>query len=162
MTVLQPRTPDDEHRATDRIERVRGRARYALAALLIFAGVSHFLWARTSFRAQVPGWVPGDVDTVVLVSGAVEVALGISLLRVRSRWIGWIVGAFFLAVFPGNISQFVEHKDAFGLDSDTRRGVRLLFQPVLVGWAIWSTAEDPDATPTTRACSGPDADRRRA
>ena len=141
MTALQPRTPMNEHRATNPIDRVRGVARYALAALLVFAGLSHLLWARTSFRAQVPGWVPGEVDSVVLISGALEIALGIALLLVRSRWTGWIVGAFFLAVFPGNISQFVEHKDAFGLDSDTRRGIRLLFQPVLVGWAIWSTAE---------------------
>ena len=141
MTAPQPRTPMNEHRATNPIDRMRGVARYALAALLVFAGLSHLLWARTSFRAQVPGWLPGEVDSVVLISGALEIALGIALLLVRSRWTGWIVGAFFLAVFPGNISQFVEHKDAFGLDSDTRRGIRLLFQPVLVGWAIWSTAE---------------------
>jgi uncharacterized membrane protein len=42
-------------------------------------------------------------------------------------------------VFPGNISQYVKHRDAFGLDTDTRRFVRLLFQPVLVAWAVWST-----------------------
>jgi uncharacterized membrane protein len=126
--------------------RARHVARYGLAAVLIGAGIGHLSWARTSFRAQVPGWVPGDPDAVVLLSGVVEIALGSSLVLVRSKWTGWVVGAFFVAVFPGNISQLVNHKDAFGLDSDTRRAVRLLFQPVLVVWALWSTAKHQPRT----------------
>lgn len=121
--------------------RLRTVARYALAAILIAVGIGHLSWARTSFRAQVPGWVPGDADTVVLVSGVVEIALGTSLAVSRSKRMGWIVGGFFVAVFPGNIAQYVNRADAFGLDSDTRRAVRLLFQPILVAWAIWSTAQ---------------------
>ncbi len=123
------------------VDRWRAVARVVLAAILLTAGIGHLTWARTAFRAQVPGWVPVDTDAVVLVSGVVEIALGMALLRLRSKWTGRIVGAFFVAVFPGNISQLVSHKDAFGLDSDTRRAVRLLFQPVLVAWAIWSTAD---------------------
>lgn len=119
---------------------LRTVARYALAAFLIAAGIGHLSWARTSFRAQVPGWVPGDADTIVLVSGVVEIALGTSLAVTKSKWVGWTVGAFFVAVFPGNISQYINRVDAFGLDSDTRRAVRLIFQPILVAWAIWSTA----------------------
>ena len=46
---------------------------------------------------------------------------------------------FFVAVFPGNISQYLTHTDAFGLDSDPARALRLVFQPVLVAWALWST-----------------------
>lgn len=122
-------------------DRVRNSARYTLAAVLVFAGISHLSVARTSFRAQVPGWVPGNPDTVVLLSGVVEIALGLALARLRSKWTGRIVGAFFVAVFPGNISQLVNHRDAFGLNSDLRRAIRLLFQPLLVAWAIWSTAE---------------------
>ena len=106
-------------------------ARYALAALLIAAGIGHLSWARTSFRAQVPGWVPGDADTIVLLSGVVEIALGASLAVTRSRWMGWIVGGFFVAVFPGNISQYLNRVDAFGLDSDTRRAVARLQFSVL-------------------------------
>jgi uncharacterized membrane protein len=146
LTPEAGRVPPERHRKnlkppTPQTGRGRSIARYALAAILISAGVGHLSWARTSFRAQVPGWVPMDPDTVVLLSGMVEIALGAALLRVRSKWTGWIVGAFFVAVFPGNISQFVNHKDAFGLDTDTRRAVRLLFQPVLVAWAIWSTGD---------------------
>lgn len=119
--------------------RARTAARWVLAAILVTAGVGHLTWARTSFRAQVPNWVPGDVDDIVVLSGFVEIALGAALVLIRPRWIGWLAGAFFVAVFPGNISQFVNHRDAFGLNSDARRAARLLGQPVLVAWAIWST-----------------------
>ena len=126
--------------------RARMLARVSLAAILLTAGIGHLTWARTAFRAQVPGWVPLNADAVVLLSGVVEIALGLALLRLRSKWTGRIVGAFFVAVFPGNISQLVNHRDAFGLDTDTRRAVRLLFQPLLVVWAVWSTAERPSPT----------------
>jgi uncharacterized membrane protein len=120
--------------------RIKTVARLALAALLLLAGTSHLTWARTSFQAQVPDWVPVDTDAVVLLSGVVELTLGAALLGIRSKWMGWVVGAFFVAVFPGNISQYVKHREAFGLDTDTRRAVRLAFQPLLVAWAIWSTS----------------------
>lgn len=44
-----------------------------------------------------------------------------------------------MAIFPGNVAQYVEGTDAFGLDSDRARLVRLFFQPLLVAWALWST-----------------------
>ena len=119
----------------------RSVARYVLGGVLIFAGVSHLSFARTSFYAQVPPWLPLDADFVVISSGIVEIALGLSLLMLtRWRvWVGWVVAMFFVVVFPGNISQFATHTDAFGLDSDLARGVRLLFQPLLVVWALWCT-----------------------
>jgi uncharacterized membrane protein len=57
----------------------------------------------------------------------------------RAALVGWIVAAFFVAVFPGNIEWFVRVTDAFGLDSDLARGIRLLFQPLLVLWPLWAT-----------------------
>ncbi len=114
-------------------------ARWVLGAFLIFAGVSHF--ANTdSFRAQVPPWMPGPV-AVVYISGVIEIALGLALLVVRGRraHVGWVVAAFFVIVFPGNISQFLTHTDAFGLNTDVARAIRLLFQPLLVVWALWCT-----------------------
>ncbi len=141
--------------SSERFGRSRVVARYALAGVLITAGTGHLSWARTAFRAQVPAWVPGEIDTIVVLSGAVEIALGISLVFVRSKWTGRVVAAFFVAVFPGNIAQFVGHKDAFGLDTDTRRAVRLLLQPVLVAWALWSTwrpfSRDDSRVAATRA-----------
>lgn len=120
---------------------VRSVGRWLLAGVLLFAGAAHLLWSRTEFQAQVPGWVPLDADAVVILSGIVELALGAALLALRRHraLVGWVVAAFFVAIFPGNISQFVDGDTAFGLDSDLGRGVRLLFQPVLVVWALWCT-----------------------
>lgn len=120
---------------------IRSSFRILLGVLLGYAGVSHLSFARSEFQAQVPPWLPLDADVVVLASGVVEIVLGAALILL-GRWrvpIGWVVAAFFVAVFPGNISQFVTHTDAFGLDSDRARAIRLLFQPLLVGWALWST-----------------------
>jgi uncharacterized membrane protein len=116
-------------------------ARLLLGAGLAFAGISHLTFSRIEFRAQVPPWVPLNPDLVVVLSGIVEVVLGASLLFLP-RWkvrIGWIVAAFFVLVFPGNIAQLMEHRNAFGLDTDRARTVRLAFQPLLVIWALWST-----------------------
>jgi uncharacterized membrane protein len=115
--------------------------RWLLGLNLAGAGVSHLTWARAEFQAQVPPWVPMDPDRVVILSGIVEVGLGAALILLHSRRValGWIVAAFFVAVFPGNISQYVNRISAFGLTTDTARFVRLFFQPVLIAWALWST-----------------------
>ena len=119
-----------------------------LAGFLFVAGTSHLAWNSDEFLAQVPGWVPVSASLVVLVSGVVEIALALALvgLRERRRQVGWVVAAFFVAIFPGNISQFVTQTDAFGLNSNLARGIRLAFQPLLVVWALWSV----DALATLR------------
>ena len=117
-------------------------ARFALGGALVLAGTSHLTTQRTQFQAQVPPWFPADPDVVVVVSGVVEILLGAALLlagRRRAAPVGVVVAAFFVAIFPGNVAQFVEHRDAFGLDSDAARFLRLWFQPLLVLWALWST-----------------------
>jgi uncharacterized membrane protein len=121
--------------------RPRSIARIALGAALAFAGVAHLTVARKEFQAQVPGWVPLDDDLVVLGSGVAEIVLGGALIALPRRRVpvGLAVAAFFVAVFPGNISQYLTGTDAFGLDSDRARFVRLFFQPLLVVWALWST-----------------------
>lgn len=113
----------------------------ALGSFLAFAGTSHLTFARQEFQAQVPAWVPLDDDVVVLLSGIAELSLGAALILLRRRRVpvGLAVAAFFVAIFPGNISQYVTHTDAFGLDSDGKRLARLFFQPLLVVWALWST-----------------------
>ncbi|MCK0176484.1 DoxX family membrane protein [Mycolicibacterium sp. F2034L] len=120
---------------------MRAVFRILLGVVLVYAGVSHLSFARAEFQAQVPPWLPLDPDFVVLASGVVEVGLGAALVLLP-RWrvpLGWLTAAFFVVIFPGNISQFVTHTDAFGLDSDRDRAVRLLFQPLLVVWALWSS-----------------------
>lgn len=112
-----------------------------LGLFLTSAGYSHLTVNRLEFQAQVPTWLPLDPDIVVLASGIVEIALGLALLTLwRYRaYVGLVTALFFVAIFPGNINQFVNGIDAFGLTSDLARGVRLLFQPILVLWALWST-----------------------
>jgi uncharacterized membrane protein len=115
--------------------------RLALGAFLLLAGISHLTFNREAFQAQVPSWVPLGTDAVVVLSGLAEITLGIALIALhRWRvWVGWAVAAFFVAIFPGNVSQFVTATDSFGLNSDLSRGIRLAFQPLLVLWALWST-----------------------
>ncbi|MCH1405027.1 MAG: hypothetical protein L7U55_05480 [Candidatus Nanopelagicales bacterium] len=115
-------------------------ARLALGVVLVGAGISHFTDAE-SFLSQVPSWLPAP-DAVVAISGIIEVVLGVALVAAPRRFrplLGWVVAAFFVAIFPGNISQFVSGTPGFGLDSDAARFIRLLFQPVLVVWALWCT-----------------------
>lgn len=120
---------------------LRTIACYALGALLLVAGTSHLTFARAEFVAQVPRWVPLGEDFIVVASGVVELSLGFALIVLR-RWrvpVGLAAAAFFIAIFPGNLSQYANHIDAFGLDTDAKRFIRLFFQPVLVIWALWST-----------------------
>lgn len=115
--------------------------RLALGAFMLFAGISHLTFARDEFQAQVPEFVPLPAEITVLASGAVEIALGAALILLKNRraLVGLLLAAFFVAIFPGNIAQWIHHRDAFGLDSDRARLIRLFFQPVLIAWALWST-----------------------
>lgn len=113
--------------------------RILLGTFLTLAGVSHLV-NPTPFEAQVPPWFPAPAATI-LVSGLIEICLGVALLAVRRRRaaVGWITAGFFVVIFPGNVSQFLTGSDAFGLDSDLARAIRLMFQPALVVWALWCT-----------------------
>jgi uncharacterized membrane protein len=119
---------------------VRTLPRVLLGTALLFAGTGHLTFARNEFLAQVPLWLPLDGDFVVVASGVVELAIGAWLVSGFSkRWAGLAAAALFIAVFPGNISQWLTHTDAFGLNSDSARLIRLFFQPLLVLWALWAT-----------------------
>ncbi|HSQ46247.1 MAG TPA: hypothetical protein VLM44_04925 [Lutibacter sp.] len=116
--------------------------RILLALFMVFAGISHLTFNRIEFQAQVPDWVPMGKDLVVILSGIVEIALGLGLLLWKKQriTIGWALAIFFILVFPGNVAQYINGKDAFGaLDSDNARLIRLFFQPVLIVWALWSS-----------------------
>jgi uncharacterized membrane protein len=123
---------------------VRNAGQILLGAALIYAGITHLTTSRIEFQAQVPTWVPLSADFVVLASGVVEICLGIALTSLQyRRYVGWVTAAFFVAIFPGNISQYVNGIDAFGLDTDQARLIRLFFQPLLVLWALWATGIFP-------------------
>ena len=112
-----------------------------LGLALAYAGMGHLTTSRQEFQAQVPTLLKDYADFVVLASGVVEIALGVGLIALWKYrvQIGWLVAAFFVAIFWGNISQYVNGVDAFGLNSDSARLIRLFFQPLLVMWALWST-----------------------
>jgi uncharacterized membrane protein len=115
--------------------------RILLGMTLLYTGTAHLTFSREEFIAQVPQWVPLSGDFIVVSSGIVELILGAALIflgRFRIP-LGWIVAAFFVVIFPGNIAQFLNRSDGFGMNTDQARFIRLFFQPVLVAWALWST-----------------------
>ena len=143
-------TPDRTELAADsvsvaepsRASRIGRRVgRIALGGFLVLAGVAHLTFAREDFQGQVPEWQPLDPDFVVVASGVVEITLGSALIFARKHrtHVGWVAAAFFIAIYPGNISQLVNQVDSLGLDTDLKRWIRMPFQPVLIAWALWST-----------------------
>lgn len=127
---------------------IRTVARWLLAVLLVVAGAAHLAPGRRGFRVVVPGWATRllrtDADTIIVVSGAAELALGAALVALprERRRVGWATAAFFVAVFPGNVHQWRTGGSAPGLDTDARRFARLFVQPVLVAWALLATGSD--------------------
>jgi len=115
--------------------------RVILGSFMILAAIGHFTFQRADFQGQVPNWVPISKDLVVLLSGVAEISLGIAMiLWTRKKvYVGLALALFYLLIFPGNIAQYLNGTSAFGLDTDQSRLTRLFFQPVLIGWALWST-----------------------
>lgn len=118
--------------------------RIILGAFMLYAGISHLTFLRTEFQAQVPTWIATStdfMDIIVVGSGIVEIAFGIFMivggkLKIKT---GIALAIFYVLIFPGNINQYVNEIDAFGLNTDNQRLIRLFFQPVLILWALWST-----------------------
>ncbi len=115
--------------------------RILLGSFMVLAAIGHLTFSRAEFQAQVPNWVPLSKDLVVIISGIIELGFGLAMIFWRKERIkvGIALAVFYLLIFPGNIAQYINHINAFGLDSDKARLIRLLFQPVLIWWALWST-----------------------
>lgn len=117
-------------------------AKYGLGAMLISAGIGHLTFARKEFQAQVPEWVPLEKDDTVVYSGIVEIAMGTAIIAAPKKYeslVGRLAAGLFTAVFPGNIAQYKNRKDSFGLNTDNKRFARLFMQPLLLLWAIKAT-----------------------
>ena len=115
--------------------------RIILGSFLVLAAVGHLTYQRVEFQAQVPDWIPLSKDLVVILSGIAELAFGLSMIfwKTERVWVGIALAIFFVLIFPGNINQYINGINAFGLDNDKARLIRLFFQPVLIFWALWST-----------------------
>lgn len=123
-------------------EYTKNIGRLLLGAGLIFAGIGHLSFARKEFQAQVPDWVPIKKDDTVVYSGFVEIAMGAALIAAPKKYrskVGALAASLFVGVFPGNISQYENKRNGFGLNTDNKRLARLFFQPVLIYWALKST-----------------------
>ena len=124
---------------------IQNISRFALGGMLVAAGVAHLTFGRKDFQAQVPDWVPLKKDDTVLYSGIAEIALGSALIlspKKHQTTLGIVSAMFFVAVFPGNISQYINKRDAFTLDTDSKRLARLFMQPLLIAWALFSTKKN--------------------
>ena len=117
-------------------------ARIFLGIFMITAAIAHFTFQRKGFQAQVPNWIPFSKDLVVILSGVIEISLGMGMIFWKSKrpQIGIALALFFLLIFPGNIAQYLNHSDAFGLNTDFKRLLRLFFQPILIYLALWCTS----------------------
>jgi uncharacterized membrane protein len=115
--------------------------RILLGTFMVLAAIAHMTFERVAFKAQVPDWVPLGKDLVVILSGIVELALGLCLIfwAGKRAGVGIALAIFYVLIFPGNIAQYVNHISAFGLNTDSARLIRLFFQPVLILWALWCT-----------------------
>lgn len=107
---------------------------------MVFVALAHLTFQREEFQAQVPDWIPVSKDLVVILSGIAELLLGLSFIfwtNQRTK-VGFALALFFVLIFPGNVAQYVNGIDVFGLETDRARILRLFFQPVLIFWALWS------------------------
>lgn len=108
-----------------------------LAALMIFAGVMHFV-SPAMFIRIVPRWLPAP-GALVAISGACEILGGLGLLvPATRRWAAWGLVALLVAVFPANVNMAL-NQIPFGrnLAAPWILWARLPLQAVLVAWA-WS------------------------
>jgi uncharacterized membrane protein len=121
--------------------RTQNILRILLGSFMVLAAIGHLSFQRDAFQAQVPDWIPLSKDLVVILSGIVELGLGLSMIfwKKESVKVGIVLAIFYVLIFPGNIAQYVNNTDAFGLNTDTARLIRLFFQPVLIVWALWCT-----------------------
>ncbi|HOX83929.1 MAG TPA: DoxX family membrane protein [Chryseolinea sp.] len=121
--------------------KLQNTLRIILGSFMVLAGIAHLTFAQGEFQAQVPNWIPLGKDLVVILSGIVEIGFGLAMIFWKKERIkvGIALAVFYILIFPGNIAQYLNHTDAFGLDSDQARLIRLFFQPILILWALWST-----------------------
>lgn len=106
----------------------------ALAGLLTFTGVAHFVSPDT-FDSIVPTVLPGSARLWVTVSGAVELCLAIGVAwPATRRGAATLTAIFFVLVFPANIKMAVDSAERSTLEV-TIALLRLPLQIPLVWWA---------------------------
>jgi uncharacterized membrane protein len=109
------------------------------ATLFVSAGVSHFVVPDLFVRAMPP-YIPWH-RPMVLISGGIEILLGVLLLVPRTRRLAaWGLVALLVAVFPANVHIYL-HQDLFPAPPayagwmPYAHLLRLPLQAVLIAWA---------------------------
>lgn len=112
-----------------------------LSALLIGAGVLHFLRPEPFDRIVPPG-LPLTARTATLLSGAAEIAGGLGLLHPATRPAARLgLLALLVAVLPANI-YMAQHAERFVPLPAWSLWARLPLQPLLI-WAVWRVGRRP-------------------
>ncbi len=117
----------------------RRAARLGMAAAMVFAGASHWTMP-TPFIQHLPSWVPA-AETLILVTGGIEIALGAALLMPQPwrRIAGLALAAYLVAVFPSNVYVAIAAVEVDWQPGGWYPWLRLPLQALFVAWALWST-----------------------
>ena len=121
-------------------EAMRTGMRWLMIVFYFGAGIVH-IRSPQSFFPIVPDWVPFPSE-VILLTGVAEIAGAIGLAVPSLRWwAGAGLAVYAVAVFPANIKHALDGIEIAGSHQGLGYHIpRLLFQPVLVWWALFAGA----------------------
>lgn len=115
----------------------RAAMRWVLAAFYAAAGVAHLV-VPEKLLAITPSWVPFP-SQVIFITGICEILGAVALVTRPLRWWAGIAFALYaVCVWPANFKHAIEGIDLPYIASNwLYHGPRLVFQPVLVWWALY-------------------------
>ena len=115
---------------------------YIMSLLYVIVGVKHF--TNTDFFVAIVPPVISWKEEAVLISGIIEIVLGILLLFNQTRKLAaWGIILLLIAVFPANIYLYLSEipRDIIGI-SKNQALFRLPFQIPLMIIAYWHTKKN--------------------
>ena len=106
---------------------------------MFVSGYGHLFLAAEEIELLVPAWSPISPKAMVIVTGYIEITIGLAFIFLRSKIhiVGWILVVFLILVFPGNLYQYSNEIDAFGLNTPGKRLARLFLQPFIILWVLY-------------------------
>ena len=114
-----------------------------MSLLYVIVGIKHF--TNTDFFVAIVPAIINWKEEAVLISGAIEVTLGVLLLFNQTRRLAaWGIIILLIAVFPANIYLCISDfaRNTIGISKDQAL-FRLPFQIPLMIIAYWYTKEKP-------------------
>jgi len=122
---------------SDSNDTVRAVMRWILAAFYSAAGIAHLV-VPEKLLAITPSWVPFAAQ-VIFVTGLCELAGSVALVTKPLRWwAGVAMAAYALCVWPANLKHAVDGIELpYVTNSWFYHGPRLVFQPVIIWWALY-------------------------